>query len=74
MAPITYPLSDADLDRLIAVLDESKRLEGLTARELVFETLGRRSADDLHVIELMSRVMPGWQGEFTEDELEGRNG
>ncbi len=63
-------LTDQQLERLLALLAESKRLETLTPRQLVFETLGKHVADDLHVVELMSRVLPKWQEQFTDEELE----
>lgn len=64
------PPTDRQLDRLYAILHESERLSKLTARELIYECLGRSSADDPHVTELMNRVMPGWERQFTEEELE----
>ena len=63
-------ITNQQLERLLALLAESKRLEILTPRQLVFETLGKHVADDLHVVELMSRVLPQWEKQFTEEELE----
>ena len=69
---MTPPLTDAQATKLLAMLDESPRLSKLTARALVFEVLGRDCAGDPHVIELMDRVFPGWETEYSEGELEGR--
>lgn len=62
--------SDRDLNKLAFILRETDRLSQLSARDLVFETLDRANADDMHVTELMNRVMPGWSEAFTEEELE----
>ncbi len=60
----------AQLDNLLAVIHESDRLAKLTDRALIIECLGRASADDPHVTELMNRVLPGWAESLTEEELE----
>jgi hypothetical protein len=63
-------LTDQDLDNLLAILAERERLKALTNRALVLEVLGHPAADDPVVIELMNRVLPGWEHGFTEEETE----
>ncbi len=54
---------------LLAALCEQDRLRALSSRALIIETLGRDASEDPHVIELMDRVLPGWEETIPEEEL-----
>ncbi len=56
-------------------MDEMKRLEGLSTRELISEVLSHNIADNQLVIELLNRLEPGWQdkeaGHYSEEIIQG---
>lgn len=64
------PLTDAEADSILSIIDHRQRLGGMTAKELVLETLGTDAADYSCVVELMNRVMPGWETALTDNETE----
>jgi len=49
------------LDNMLACLDNQDALRKLSAKELIEECLQSDAADELVVIELMNRVLPGWE-------------
>lgn len=49
------------------------KLKKMTPRELIFEVLGSKAADYQVVNELMNRVLPDWEKQFTDEELEAPN-
>ncbi|MCI0660552.1 MAG: hypothetical protein L0220_05705 [Acidobacteria bacterium] len=59
----TPGLTKAACDRIYASIEESSRLEGLTATELIAEVIQAQIADHPAVIELMNRLYPGWQND-----------
>ncbi|HTJ77691.1 MAG TPA: hypothetical protein VL357_01725 [Rariglobus sp.] len=64
------PLTEKQADNLMALLDNARRLEKLSAEELVSECLGTAAADYAIVTELMNRVLPGWADILADDEPE----
>ncbi len=62
---------DQIVRNLHAGLREGNRLRALPAEELIAETLGNDAADDPRVIELMDRVLPGWESNSRVRELVG---
>ncbi|HTJ77977.1 MAG TPA: hypothetical protein VL357_03200 [Rariglobus sp.] len=64
------PLTEKQADNLLALLGNAKRLEKLSAAELVSECLETPAADYQVVTELMNRVLPGWADILGDDEPE----
>lgn len=55
------PVSSEGLDRLYKDVGTGQQMLSLTAAELILEVLRTDAADQPAVIELMNRIMPGWQ-------------
>ncbi len=54
-------LTDKQLDNLFSHIENMKRLEKLTKRELISEVLSHDIADNQLVTELLNRLEPNWQ-------------
>ena len=58
--PEPYPANQI-LDNILDAMDNADRLRQLSHRDLVEECLSTDAADYDVVIELMNRVLPGWE-------------